>query len=64
MSDIVRINLQMPSKLQSDLQDISTRDSRSVADVIREACREYVYRDKRKGISRMYKKAKKECVNG
>lgn len=49
-----RVNFLIPSELLQEIYDISKRDDRSVAEVIREACREHVYRDRKKGISKFY----------
>jgi len=47
----VRFNLQMNQNTYQDLVDISNRDDTSVADVVRTACRDYIRRDKKKGIN-------------
>lgn len=55
-----RVNLFMQNNLHQELQVIADRDDRSVSDLIREACREFIYRDKRKGVSKYFEETIKD----
>jgi len=50
----VRLNLFMQAKLYIELCHIAETDDRSMADVIREACRDYVVRYKRRGTHKYF----------
>lgn len=55
MTDKIRLNFYLNTKLHEALAEIAERDDRSISDLIREACRQYVFRDKRKGTSKFFK---------
>jgi predicted DNA-binding protein len=43
----VRINLWMPKQMFVFLEDVSSRDGRTMSDIVREAMRDYIIKDKR-----------------
>lgn len=55
MSDRVRLNFYLNVNIHSALLEIAARDDRSISDLIREACRLYIVRDKRKGMNKFFK---------
>lgn len=55
MSDRVRLNFYLNINTHQSLVEIAARDDRSISDLIREACRQYIVRDKRKGMGKFFK---------
>lgn len=43
----VRINLWMPKQMFAFLEEVSSRDGRTMSDIVREAMRDYILKDKK-----------------
>lgn len=59
----VRLNFHLQVAIHRAMVDIATRDDRSVADVIRESCRDYIAKDKKRGTSQLVTELIKETAN-
>lgn len=55
MHDKVRLNFYISGKFYEALAEMADRDDRSISDLIRDACRQYILKDKRKGTSKYFK---------